>query len=423
MATLHNNNDQYNKKLFTFEELMGLQPTDLVKSEVAELVLETIMTDPEYETEFGENVEVSDHLTLCLGKLAPQQLTEKDARICQELIDYLLYLRLPILPTVEVLNLLKTKTVAMFQRGIDVIDRVELFLRFNFLTAGEPIRHFMKMAIQSLRENQEIISPSVTVAQCLTDYNRTIQSSQPRSAVDRLGYINTAPILRKFSSDEQSVAIEIIELYDFLLDLIATQPSLPQAGPVVNNTGIRPRPIVTPRPVTRPITPAYSQEEIYSRYQGSEDERRQIGDRQAQIASTTGRDFSKLADQLYLMIGKPRVDELERYDVIATLRVLAETEKLDDVLREDTRFFKILHDEVVRRGDNDLATDVRVHPTSPKAIQWFLSLVFEGKLQLNENDAARFGLQLGNLLKKAGNDKYANLAYFDMTTGNFRWRK
>ena len=64
-----------------------------------------------------------------------------------------------------------------------------------------------------------------------------------------------------------------------------------------------------------------------------------------------------------------------------------------------------------------------MYPTAPQFVRLFLEISLEERLKLTESEAARIGLHLANLLKRAGNDKYNQIAYFDMGSGEFKWRR
>ncbi len=398
---------------FFYEDLVALTEADLLRPEVLTKVWQSIQQDPTYGFEMGQ------------ANVLYHKFAAIDNAVCKKIAKYLYWQTLPTLLTEEFIQTLGQDCLAMTVAGVDPRERLDMFLKFNVSgwTAIER-RNFFDRLLQALKNNPENISSATTVGEMLAAYDRFLNGKTGNS-LSHLELINSGQIkgLNKTSQDQ---ALMILDFYDqiksvFRAPAVKTPPTLTNVGPQPQS--VSPPPL--PRP-TAPVTPAkeYSQDEVYNIYQGSSAERTAIDARARQISATTGNDFGKLADGLYLLVSKPKIDqELEQLDVIATLRVLASHEKLDDLLKDDQRFFGLVHDDLVRTGQTALAQDFRLHPTAVPAIRYFLAMVFEGKMKLAENDAARFALQLGNLLKKAGNNKYLSLSYFDVNKGQFVWRK
>jgi hypothetical protein len=172
--------------------------------------------------------------------------------------------------------------------------------------------------------------------------------------------------------------------------------------------------------VAAPAKPRFTEAEIMARYQGGEQEWQKIQIKVGELNQSNAGDFAKVCDGFYSLLTGMGLNQVE---ILGYLYLLADEEKLDDLLKEDKRFYQLVADDLQSKGEKQLVNDFKMYPTAPQFIRWFLEIVLQKKLKLPENEAARIGLRLGNLLKQRGNDKYSQLAYFDMSSGEFRWKR
>ncbi len=106
----------------------------------------------------------------------------------------------------------------------------------------------------------------------------------------------------------------------------------------------------------------------------------------------------------------------------ALLRVAASEQKLDALLL-DKRFQSSLVDYFRKENRAQDVGGLKVNPTAPQYFVALLRFIFEERLGLSENEAARIGMQIVNILKKTGNKKYNNTVYFDEAKKEFGWVK
>lgn len=182
--------------------------------------------------------------------------------------------------------------------------------------------------------------------------------------------------------------------------------------------------LAPPAPVVPPSAPAgagqWTQSQIVAKYQGDQTKANAVAQRGAVLQQSTANAPAALRQALYGAVTAAQPDEIE---IVALLQLLASTDALDDVLRDDSRFQQLVAQALERRGNATRLADLKLYPTAPQFVQFLLELLLQEKVGLTEDQAARWGLQLANALKRAGNGKYSQIAYFDVTDGTFHWRR
>ncbi|MBI5621715.1 hypothetical protein HY933_02525 [Candidatus Falkowbacteria bacterium] len=179
-------------------------------------------------------------------------------------------------------------------------------------------------------------------------------------------------------------------------------------------------------PVTKPLTTApaapvkYSQEEIIKRYQVNQGEIEEIARLAADAQSRFANNLPAIISALQQAI---QANPPDRSTMLSLLYLLARLGSLGALLRSGSPLVALVQDTLQHQGQTQLAADFRLHPGDPRFIVWLLSHLLETKLKMTENDSARFGLRLANLGKQAGDGRLSQLAYFDMDTGEFRWKR
>ncbi len=139
---------------------------------------------------------------------------------------------------------------------------------------------------------------------------------------------------------------------------------------------------------------------------------------QAQIAK---RKASEQAGVLAEILEKG-LDQRDRIKVIATLRILAAKNGLSKILVENKRLIDPFLVYLKAQPRPGLLEGFKLEPTAPIYLSLFLQYLLRSRLGLNENDSGRVGMQIVNLLRKAGVEKYNQIAYFDLESESFKWR-
>ncbi|MFA5076197.1 MAG: hypothetical protein WC480_02150 [Patescibacteria group bacterium] len=426
----------YNQN-YLVEEILALKADDLKDPDVFERLSNTIMGDPQYESEFSDNLRVKNHLEKLSLELKRDQNNFGLYDKCLALINHLIFLRLPISSKEELMEIARTKMARAISSGVDFVERLQMYFDFHVISR-EDFYSLSRELLKNIKNNQEEIGRQKisvdggeirpTLANWLIDYDNFSDINKPRrTELDRASFINSSANVRSLSVENKKILLKVLEIYDLfkypanqeggLIKTVTPQHVLPTTLGALSGLGSVNK--VQAQPVK-----IYSNEEIYRLYQGDPAEQQQIDDRLEQIKSTTQNNSAKIIDQLYLLVSKRSVDaRLEGTDVLASLQLLATNNKLVDILKEDHRFYDLFDQYLASQSQTEEANHFHFSPASPAYLQRFLAWVLMDKMKLSEHNAARFGLKLANILKRNGNSNYTNIAYFDMGAGEFRWKR
>jgi hypothetical protein len=143
------------------------------------------------------------------------------------------------------------------------------------------------------------------------------------------------------------------------------------------------------------------------------------------LTKKTSGTATKIYDELYQNLVPPQPGKApDAIMVRAALRILAKTGGIVDLFEKEKRFNEFLISYLKEKGRTREMGDFKVYPKAPQYLGIFLQHVLRDILKMNEAVSARFGMQLINLLKKAGGDaKYGRLVYFDEVKETFGWVK
>ena len=106
---------------------------------------------------------------------------------------------------------------------------------------------------------------------------------------------------------------------------------------------------------------------------------------------------------------------------IALLRILAQINDLENFLGEDQKLNQFLGAIWEKQYGEDFSAQFRKNPVQLKFVRQFLRYVLESRLGLESSDAARIGLQIGNIFVGLGKKSYNKMAYFDVGKKEFIW--
>lgn len=169
------------------------------------------------------------------------------------------------------------------------------------------------------------------------------------------------------------------------------------------------------------VSPATIEEQIMKAFRGSQEERERVKKAEDQAVKKTNKDYKKLRDYLKSALEPKGSQPIDEYKVFAALRLLAKIGRLDDLLKDDKRFFDMLVENFKEKGKQDMAQAFKLSPKSPPYLSSFLKMVFSEKLKMDKNNSARWASQLASFLRPFEGDKYARLAYFDVEEKKFKW--
>jgi hypothetical protein len=162
-------------------------------------------------------------------------------------------------------------------------------------------------------------------------------------------------------------------------------------------------------------------EKIENKYRGSEEETKKIEEEIANILKITAGNFKKLSDLLFVATNPGIGKAPNKLQTEAILKILAKQGNLEDLL-EEKRFNEMVADYFRKKGRVSDLEGFKIDSKAPQFVGAFLQCILKDKVGMGENESARFGMQIVNLLKQAGKDaKYNRIVYFDETKEEFGW--
>ncbi len=393
----------------------------------------------------------------------------------QQLVTQLRWVSLPLLPWPEVLDQFRQSLAAglALHAELDIVEKLRDRLEYeDDVDERDEYRERIRQAIQSNTEKltaEQLSFNDRQTTSTIANWVKLYVATLGIEPVDQLAYqdfLIQDPNLSKLSPEQRQQVTALFDLFEELKykssdmlgnedreyaqaadgtvveyrqgtftpltdeevataveQVLAAEPANTVA-PTKTTTQSAPASSTQPQPVTtRPTVapqPTVSTEAIRQRYRGDEGERQRIIERMEQMRSTVGGNIEQLYQQLHRLV---EVQTPDKEEVVAALLLLAEVERLDDILKEDPQFGAVVIEQLQRRQDAQGAKDFALMPTAPRFLQLFLSTILQDRLGLPEGEAARIGLWLGNTLKRSGNDRYSQLAYFDVAKNDFAWRR
>jgi len=423
------------------------------------------LTDPKVFEAFESKVQ--DQITFdrsldafWFGKIIDSLLLQP-AYLSVELSFIEKYKRLVIKTRWAALNLLPEKEIVeMFEKYfaemIDVPDYsawLKLKQRLVSMLIFEERDVLKKNIIDALMRNQQKITDknivieekefSPTIANWLKDYIR-VMGIGPLDKLKQAEYFSKN---KNISSVDISTREKIISLFNFyerarLSSLTAegleeTIPvpagELADVEGVIRNGRFEPMDMKIVKEMEETLNKVFpngrvevesltKQEEITKSYLGTSEEQKNLEAEKEEIIKNMGGAPDKLMNELYEAIALQPGKAPKKEKVLATLKILAETDNLDDLLSENKKFSEVLVSCLKEKGRTAEIEGFKVNPGAPQYLGIFLQHILKDILEMSENDSARFGMQLMNLFKEKGKDsKYFGLTYFDSATGEFRW--
>jgi hypothetical protein len=171
-----------------------------------------------------------------------------------------------------------------------------------------------------------------------------------------------------------------------------------------------------------PLPQEYTPERIRQIFVGTQAEQEMLRERLTDMfGEEMTVDITLIRDKFYATLFPEDKPQPETWSVVACLVRLAQMGTEQTTLAVDKRF-----QDVARKylAEQDRKTDIELMETEsdhPRVMNIFLQLLLRRFARLDENESARFGLQVINLMRKRGITKYGDLVVFDLELGKFRW--
>ena len=157
-------------------------------------------------------------------------------------------------------------------------------------------------------------------------------------------------------------------------------------------------------------------EEILLAYRGDSRQHSVILKEEKKISDKFGSDIASLRAEFYRAV---QAKNLNR--TIALLRLLTQEDELTKFLVEDKKLNTFLAATWQKQYGPELAEEFKKNPTDISFVRLFLQYILQQRLGLPSGDAARFGLQIGNIFVSLGKKEYNKMAYFDVKSKSFKW--
>jgi len=166
----------------------------------------------------------------------------------------------------------------------------------------------------------------------------------------------------------------------------------------------------------------YPPEEIKRLLAGTAEEQKALALAAEHLDQFTKGDPGQLRERLHDIVYDLVDGRVDPWDVVAALMLLTKHGLLVETLAKDSRFGQAVRAFSEEKGRDRQFIDVfRLQPGGTQAVNVFLQLVLRGVAGLPDGDAARYGLRITNMLKKAGQTQYSGLVAFDLDEGKFVW--
>lgn len=353
---------------------------------------------------------------------------------------------MPIIAPEEVIGLFKEHLMEIFalREKIDLWEKIRVKCLMIYLHEDRDVFK-SKLRAALLNNSEEITSDLIgaeqlpTVGNWLRNYIAYVGSGQVET-VKQLEYLSQNENFNKLSENEKANIKLLLEVYERLKLSSLTPEGLEENVTFDLGDGklrvlkqgrveiIDLEEVAEENPGLRALLVASGLENsedrtatIIKAYQGSQIEEDSVLVLEKRIQAETGGDIQKISDILWQTVNAPLAENMRVEKTLAALRLLAAVDRLDGLLRDDERFIKFFTSYLKENYPEPYLEDYRLYPAAPKNMSLFLQYILKDKLGKNTNDSARIGMRLVNLLKKAGNDKYMKMVYYDTDQKIFVW--
>jgi len=117
------------------------------------------------------------------------------------------------------------------------------------------------------------------------------------------------------------------------------------------------------------------------------------------------------------------INDRDKDRVIGALWVLAENGKLINLLADDKKIQELYSRYLVKKYGNQVADDFLENPKEPAYLSYFLKHLLVDTLKISSSEAAALTIHLINEHNQATGSNVELIAYGDMESQDFKWRK
>jgi len=381
------------------------------------------------------------------------------------------FIALSFLSRKAIIDLFETRLAdALREPDIILEDKIEAKLLAILFEERDVFKRELREAM--LRNNQPLTSKNIvidgesqraTVGNWIKDYNKIV-GAEIASQIDRVEYLTNSVNMKGLSKNDKRKAETLINFYEDLKKSSLTPEGIEEAVPFyiddehfVLRSGklekikpdkvllsiLKKKPIeevnkelkqeeekkkveaiedltivepITPTASSIPTAPSTVEKEVLKAYQGDPRKQKAIAKAESRLNKKFPNDMAKIRMEFFAAVQKKNVNL-----AIAALRILAQKGDLESFIKEDAKLNKFLTAIWQKRYGQDFVDKFNKRPAQLKFIRLFLRYVLEERLGLSTSDAARVGLQIGNIFVNLGKKGYNKMAYFDVGSKEFRW--
>jgi hypothetical protein len=385
-------------------------------------------------------IKLVDKLNQLLG--TSEEKTPVDVRLFQryqEEIILLKFIALVKLDDKEIVELFQNHLVSALRADLDVIGLIRFFV--VYYASDQLGDHFIELVLKAINYNQEKIGdiqitlpsqkmpvPSI-VTNWLRHYNNSFAQNKSRGILQESDYISTNKEVLKLTIEERKILHQLVKIYDLLLfpnDLVEDILSIyvldqSKKGSEVFEENILPAEIkeistIEPGQKKTDGTLGQLEKDVLAAYQGDPKQQQAITKSEEKLAKQAQNDKLKIRSEFFAAVQRKDLNL-----AVGALRLLAKNNDLESFLNDDAKLKKFLATVWEKQYGKDYAKEFLKNPAELKFVRQFLKYVLQERLQMKETDAARVGLQVGNIFINLGKKGYNKIAYFDVKNKGFKW--
>ena len=409
--------------LVTADQLKVFTLADFKNPQTYRRLLETV-ADPQFNAELALAGNFLMTLTNALKPFDNILRQESPAlyQDYQKIITYLQFLALPADSADELEKIFAANILFAFDWGVAIEDQI-IFVFSYFALQTDAIAKIQIPALRGLKTNKEKLgSKDIMVdnkplppyiSHWLKDYDYFSGGFASERVIEEVAYLNQSANVRLLNTDEKEILRQVIRVYNLLrfpvlaprAEARATGHRLPDA---LKPVGERIQADVAGERETA--------QAILAAYQGDSRQAEAIKQAEDKLKKVVGTDSAKIRDEFFSAVQLKNAGK-----TIACLRLLAQGKDLAEFIKTDTRLNKFLASVWQKKYGEAFVKEFLADPAKPKFVRAFLQYVLQERLAILEADAARIGLQLGNILVSQGKNEYGKMAFFDLQDKKFKW--
>ena len=410
------------------EQLKTIQPSELERPQtyqrIAALVDDYVI---------GNRVGDARQLKILLEDLVTQLKMNPGSELYEKyqlLLTKLTWVAVPFASENETEDLFRKHLLLASQDEIDFNQKAVGFMQFVF-GDNQAVQARRNLVLGALKQNDELIGgkpikiegeiepQKPAIKNWLRDYDQISRLEQRRERLSLLEYTNTNQNIRILSATEKEILRQVFGLYD-LVRFMVQSPTVIETGhtlPTELTSPVEEISETIPAPVTEVANMDFVlQQEVLAAYRGDTEQQQAVVKELKKLESKSKGDMAWLHQEFFTAVQKQNMVR-----TVALLRLLAEKGDLENFMVTDEKLGKFLAATWEKQYGAATAQEFQANPAQPKFLSLFLQYILQQRLGMSENDAARVGLQIGNIFVNAGKKGYNKIAYFDVTTKVFQW--